>query len=173
MPAVTIDIKPIIIGVIGSNRDDSPAMAEARLIGEEIAKRGYVLLTGGGTGIMKAASEGAYRAGGLVVGILPGERGKGAPGYPNEFVHIPIYTGMSDGRNSITAKTPDVIIALPGGLGTISELAIALKSGIPVIGIEAPCLQSPGDATFHRANSVEEAMKILNRLLSSRNNIRT
>ncbi len=79
-------------------------MAEARLIGEEIAKRGYVLLTGGGTGIMKAASEGAYRAGGLVVGILPGERGKGAPGYPNEFVHIPIYTGMSDGRNSITAK---------------------------------------------------------------------
>ncbi len=173
MITFTINTKSIIVGVIGSNHDDSPAMAEAFRIGEEIAKRGHVLLTGGGTGIMKAASEGAYRAGGLVIGILPNERGTGPSGYPNEFVHIPIYTGMSDGRNVINAKTPHAIVALSGGFGTISEIAIALKSGTPVIGIKAPYLNSPGGAPFHQASSVEEAMKILDRLLSSRNSTHT
>ncbi|MEK6654648.1 MAG: TIGR00725 family protein, partial [Thermodesulfobacteriota bacterium] len=112
---ISIPRKPLIVGVMGSHGEEPEVREQARLLGEAIARRGHVLLTGGGTGLMKAASEGAHGAGGLVIGILPNDRQRPMNGYPNEFIDIAIYTGMYEARNVINAKTPHCLIALAGG----------------------------------------------------------
>ncbi len=150
---------------MGSHRGDAATLAEARRLGEEIAKRGHVLLTGGGGGVMRAASEGAFQAGGLVIAVLPNERQRPLEGYPNEFVDIPIWTGMGDGRNVINAKSPRVIVALSGGAGTLSEIALALKSGTPVIGLRSPAFDVPEAGRFHSAATVEEVMERMDGIL--------
>ena len=104
MRTIQMRERPRVIGVMGSHRGDARTLDEAYRIGEGIAKRGHVTLTGGGGGTMRAASEGARKAGGLVVAVLPTERRYPAKGYPNDFVDVPIYTGMSDARNAINAK---------------------------------------------------------------------
>ncbi|TFG37254.1 MAG: hypothetical protein E4H39_02505 [Syntrophobacterales bacterium] len=116
--------------------------------------------------MMKAASEGAHGAGGLVIGIIPSERKRPISGYPNDFVDIPIYTGMYDARNIINAKTPHVIVALGGGPGTLSEMAIAIKSGTPVIGVHAPKMECDDDNLFTPVASVEEALQKMDEILS-------
>ena len=126
-----------IIGIVGSGVE-SEASHLAYELGVLLAKEGFVLLTGGGGGIMEEASRGASEAGGTVVGILPNEGWEDrnlryAGEYPNPYVSIPIFTGMSDARNAINVKTSDVVVALPGGAGTLSEIALALKSNKPVI----------------------------------------
>jgi hypothetical protein len=165
MPEISVLRKPFIVGVMGSHKDEEAFIEQAQLLGEAIAKRGYVLLTGGGTGLMKAASEGAHRAGGLVIGILPNEKGRPIPGFPNEFVDIPIYTGMSDARNVINAKTPHVLIALNGSVGTLSEIALALRAGTPVIGLGCPEFAIAKDYDFTRVTSVEEAITAMEKIL--------
>jgi uncharacterized protein (TIGR00725 family) len=109
---------------------DDDTLGDARRTGALIAENGWVLLTGGrACGVMAAASDGASDAGGLVVGILPGDSREGAaPG-----VDIAIPTGMSDARNAISVLASQVVIALPGGAGTISEVALALKAERPVV----------------------------------------
>lgn len=159
--------KRTIVGIMGSHRDDDSSIDDARLLGEALAQRGHILLTGGGTGIMRAASEGAYSAGGLVVGILPGDRKTSRPGYPNEFVHIPIYTGMGDARNVINAITPDVIIALSGSYGTLSEIVLALNAATPVISLEAPSFECPSGAPLYPVSSVQESLDLLDHLLTT------
>jgi len=160
MSTISISRKSFIIGVMGSHRDESPAvMEEARRLGEGIAMRGHALLTGGGPGVMRAASEGAYRAGGLVIGVLPNDRRHPLEKYPNEYVDIPIYTGMSDARNVINAKTPHVIVALSGGPGTLSEMALALRAETPVISLHAPSFEIPGDYDLTMVDTVEEALQ--------------
>lgn len=166
MTKLTIKHKPVIVGIMGSHRENAPSMKDARVLGEAIAKRGHILLTGGGPGVMKAASEGAHGAGGLVIGILPSERKRPLSGYPNDFVDIPIYTGMYEARNIINAKTPHVIVALGGGAGTLSEMAIAVKSGTPVIGLHAPKMERADDDLFTPAESVDEALQKMDEILS-------
>ena len=151
----------IVIGVMGSHEEPHPLAGEARLLGEAIARRGYVLLTGGGTGLMKAASEGAWRAGGLVLGILPNDRRTPMPDYPNEFVDIAVFTGMREARNVINAKTPAVLVALAGGLGTLSEIALAIRAGTPVIGLRCRPVPLDGTPAFPVAESVEEVMTLI------------
>ena len=165
MSEISVLRKPFIIGVMGGHEIAADFIKQAQLIGEAVAKRGYVLLTGGGPGIMRAASEGAYRAGGLVIGILPNERRRHVPGYPNEFVDIPIYTGMSDARNAINAKTPHVLIALNGGMGTLSEIALALRAGTPVIGFGCPEFALEKGHDFTRVTSVEGAISVMENIL--------
>jgi uncharacterized protein (TIGR00725 family) len=166
MPRISIRRKPVIIGIMGSHKNDSSAVNEAYALGEAIAERGYVLLTGGGGGVMEAASEGAYRSGGLVIAILPSEKKRPLKGYPNEFVDIPIYTGMYDARNIINAKTPDIIVALNGSAGTLSEIAIALKSGTPVIGLHCPSIDLEDDEyEFLSVTSVDEAIRKIDELV--------
>jgi len=160
--------KPFIIGMMGGQDADPEILKEAQHLGDEIAKRGFIVLTGGGPGVMRAASEGAHRAGGLVIGILPNERKRPLAGYPNEFVDIPIYTGMWDARDAINAKTPHVLVALRGGAGTVAEIALAVKSGTPVI-----CLHDPGLAgpVFHDlivVETVEAVMEALDKMLGDR-----
>jgi uncharacterized protein (TIGR00725 family) len=162
---ISVQRRPLIIGVMGSRQEAAGALEQARLLGEAIALRGYVLLTGGGLGIMRAASEGAHRAGGLVIGILPNDRKRPMAGYPNEFVDIPIYTGMYEGRNVINAKTPHLLIALAGGAGTLSEIALALRAGTPVIGLDCPKVSLPGVDPLIRVESVEEALQEMDRMV--------
>jgi hypothetical protein len=106
-------------------------------------------------------------SGGLVIGILPNDRGHPLEGYPNEFIDIPIYTGMYEARNAINAKTPHLIIALAGGPGTLSEMALALKGDVPVIGLHAPRFSMEGDYRYHVVDSTEGAIKIMDQILTA------
>jgi uncharacterized protein (TIGR00725 family) len=166
MALISVERKPLIVGIMGSHRENAPSVNDARVLGGAIAERGHILLTGGGPGVMKAASEGAHSAGGLVIGILPTERKRPLPGYPNDFVDIPIYTGMYDARNIINAKTPHIIIALGGGTGTLSEMAIAVRSGTPVIALHAPRMECDDVDLFTPVTSVAEALQSLDEILS-------
>ena len=123
--------KKKFIAVIGSG-DCSPQ--EARLAedtGREIAQHGAVLVCGGLGGVMAAACRGATLAGGLTIGILPGDSRRSA----NPYVQIPIVTNLGEARNVIVVKTAQAVIAIGGGYGTLSEIGHALKNNIPVVGL--------------------------------------
>jgi hypothetical protein len=114
--------------VIGSS-DETGFMEEARAIGGFIAGKGCVLITGGRGGIMEAASKGAAERGGVVVGILPGE----GLDMANRHCTIVIPTGMGYARNVINILCADVVVAIGGKAGTLSELAYARIYGKPVV----------------------------------------
>lgn len=125
--------KPIV-AVIGAGQA-TPAEAErAYQVGQRIAQKGAVCVTGGLWGIMEAASHGAHDAGGLVMGVLPGSLATTA----NPYVDLPIVTNMGHARNVILCHTADLIVALGGHYGTLSEIAIALKIGKTVVGLDTP-----------------------------------
>ncbi len=121
-----------IIGVIGAANASEEEKRTSEEVGVLIAKRDCFLLCGGMGGVMEAACRGAKSAGGKTIGILPGPEASSA----NRFIDIPIVTGMGEARNVIVAKSSHSIIAIGGRLGTLSEISFALKSGIPVIGLD-------------------------------------
>ncbi len=166
---ITLSRSPVIIGVVGGHTSQEGVLFLAQELGRLIARKGYVLLTGGGTGVMEAASKGAHDAGGLVVGILPNDRGHPMKGYPNAFVDIPIYTGMLDARNVINAKTADVIMALKGSYGTISEIALALNAKTPVIAVDCPEFDHfETSPLFASVSTAPQAISLMEKLVSSR-----
>ena len=120
-----------IVGVIGSSKADPDILALAEEVGAEIAKRGAAVVCGGLTGVMEAVCKGARKEGGLTIGIIPSDSRDDA----NPYVQIPIVTGMGMGRNVMLVKTADVVIAVGGEFGTLSEIAHALKLGKIVIGL--------------------------------------
>ena len=122
--------KPII-GIIGAGAADSIQLKLAEEVGTRIAKENIVLVCGGMGGVMEAVSKGCFTAGGEVLGILPGPDGLEA----NPYVTIAIATNMGHSRNIIIAHTADILIAIGGEFGTLSELAIALKLGKTVISL--------------------------------------
>jgi len=122
----------MIVSVIGAGSCDKKIYSMAEEVGRLVAQKGAVLVTGGIGGVMEAASKGAKEAGGITVGILPGFSKEEA----NKFVDIPITTGLSHARNIIVAGSADAVIAISGEYGTLSEIAIALKLGKPVVGIK-------------------------------------
>jgi len=119
-----------ILAVFGASDASTEENVVAEQVGAEAARAGWAVLTGGGPGVMEAASRGAFEAGGLTVGILP----TAGPdcGYPNDWVRLPIYTGSGSARNAFNVLSADLCIAVGGGPGTLSEIALALKSGTPV-----------------------------------------
>jgi len=122
--------KPLV-GVMGASRCGEEVSKLAFRVGELIAERGAVLLCGGMGGVMEAACAGARQAGGLTIGILPGLDERDSP--PNQYVDVPIFTGLRDGRNWVNACACDALIAIAGGYGTLSEIALALKLGKPLV----------------------------------------
>ena len=120
-----------IIGVIGDSDPGPETAALAEKAGAEIARAGAVLVCGGLGGVMQAAARGAKEAGGLTVGVLPSYDAKSA----NPFIDIPIATGMGHARNVIIAATAHALIAMAGSYGTLSEIALGLKLGKPVISL--------------------------------------
>lgn len=123
-------IRQPIVGVMGGGVADAATLALAREVGRRLASGGALLLCGGRGGVMEAAAKGAREGGGRVIGILPFAPGEGEP---NRFVDCALFTGLGDGRNYVNARTSDVVIALRGGPGTLSEIALALKVGVPVV----------------------------------------
>ena len=122
--------------------------ALAEQVGAEIAHRGAVLVCGGLTGVMEAAARGAKNAGGLTIGILPGDDA----GEANRFIDIPIVTGLGEARNVVIVKTCHALIAVGGAYGTLSEITFALRAGKTVVGLgtwDLPAIvnaASPADA---------------------------
>jgi len=148
-----------IISVIGGGRETRKYyLEEAETVGRRIAEHGAVLLCGGLGGVMEAASRGAFTSGGIVVGIIPGETRDTA----NPYVTIPIVTGMGIGRNVIVARSADALIAVGGEYGTLSEIALALQMGKPVVAIGSWDI-----AGVQRAGNAEEAVTLALSLLEN------
>lgn len=122
--------KPVI-GVVGGRRVSKGMLKEAEEVGRHIALRQALLVCGGLGGVMEAASRGAKAGGGTTVGILPHDHKRGA----NEYIDIPVASGLGIGRNVIIARTADALIAVGGAYGTLSEIAFALQMEKPVVGI--------------------------------------
>ena len=147
----------MLIAVIRDGRCSEQVAALAEAVGRELARRGAVLICGGLGGVMEAACRGAKAAGGLTVGILPGTSHREA----NPYVDVPIVTGMGEARNVLVVQSAQAVIAVHGEYGTLSEIAHALKLGIPVIGLNTWHLQQNGQERqdIVRAASAEEAVE--------------
>jgi uncharacterized protein (TIGR00725 family) len=130
----------------------------ARQVGALIAKRGAVLLCGGRGGVMEAAARGAKEAGGLTIGIMPGMNASETP--PNPYIDIAIFTGLRDGRNWVNVCASDAIIAVSGGYGTLSEIALALKIGKPVVLLHSWELPSRDPVPLYIAQTPEQAVEL-------------
>ena len=120
-----------IISVIGGSAASPQACQLAKRVGRAVAEAGAVLLTGGRGGIMEAACEGCRQGGGLNLALLPGQDRSGA----NRHVDIALPTDLGDARNALVAGCGHAVVALEGGAGTLSEIALAVKRGIPVISL--------------------------------------
>ncbi len=121
-----------VIAVIGPSHASEKQKKVAEKVGILIAKREGVVLCGGMEGVMESACRGAKSVGGTTVGILPGTDLTSA----NRFIDIPVVTGMGEARNVIVAKSGHCVIAIGGELGTLTEISFALKSQIPVVGLD-------------------------------------
>lgn len=144
------------VGVIGASVCSNQTVELAREVGRELARRGSVIICGGRGGVMEGVARGAREENGIVIGILPGkDRAEGNP-----YLQYSIPTGLGDARNAIIACASDVLIAISGGYGTLSEIALARKMGKPVVGVETwevldSCGKDPG---ITRALTAEEAV---------------
>jgi uncharacterized protein (TIGR00725 family) len=134
------------VAVIGGFPCSSEDYSNAEIVGRELAKNNAVLICGGEGGVMEAACKGARSVGGITLGILPGDNRKSA----NEYVSIPLVTGLGSARNLIIVKSSRVAIAIGGGYGTLSEISFALKYGIPVVGLNT--------WSFSRNNQIDNSI---------------
>ena len=148
----------MIIAVIGSAEANEELVKLATKVGYELARNGVMIVCGGLGGVMTAVCKGAKEAGGLTIGILPGND----PNSANEFVDIPICTGMSYARNVIVVKTGLSVIAVGGAYGTLSEIGHALGEDIPVIGLKTWDFtqENLDNKLFTNAQSPSEAVNL-------------
>ena len=155
-----------IIGVMGGGTASPNDLEIAYQLGGLIAQNGWVLLNGGRrAGIMEASAKGAKSQGGLTVGILPDESRRGT----SSFIDIPVLTGMGNARNCINVLSSDVVVACPGGAGTLSEIALALKVRRPVILLNFNAGNAFDSYTeqglLHHATTPEEVVELIKKLL--------
>lgn len=122
----------IHIGVIGAGECSPEIYHQANEVGHLIGKNEWVLFCGGLGGVMEGAAKGCYQSGGMTVGILPGKEKDSA----NPFIRLSIATGLGEARNLLVVRASDVVVAIAGGYGTLSEIGLALKIGKPVIGLK-------------------------------------
>lgn len=148
----------IQVSVIGSGAEHE---ARAETVGRLIAERGATLVCGGRDEVMAAAARGAKAAGGVTVGILPGEsRDEASP-----WIDHVVVTGVGHARNLAVAASGDAVIAVGGAFGTLSEIALARVLGRPVVVLE-PGLAVPGEG-IERASTPEEAVELAFRLIGA------
>ena len=120
------------VSVIGGGAPGPEPLETAERLGEELGGRGHTIVCGGLHGVMEAACRGANAAGGQTIGILPGSD----PDAANEYVDIPIATGLGDARNVLVVMNGSAVVAIDGSYGTLSEIAHALNADRPVIGLD-------------------------------------
>lgn len=127
-------------------------------MGGLLAERGAMLVCGGLGGAMEAACRGAKAAAGTTLGILPGTNRRDA----NRYVDVAVATGLAEGRNALVVRTADAVIAVGGAYGTLSEIALALRAGIPVVGLATWELARQGrpDQAVIRASTPAEAVEL-------------
>jgi len=154
------------VAVIGASQC-SPRLAQwAEEVGEGIATLPADLVCGGLGGVMEAAARGAKRGGARTIGLLPGIHKEAA----NPFIDIVLPTGMGQARNVLVVLAADVVVAVGGELGTLSELSLALKHDIPVVGVDTwpveGWLEDPS-IPFSQAKDPQEALRIVRQWLTS------
>lgn len=153
-------VEPLQLAVVGAAECDEALAGLAREVGRRAAGAGAVVITGGRGGVMAAASAGAREAGGLAVGILPGADASSSS--PNSHLNAAVYTGMGQARNQIVVLSGAAVIAIGGGWGTLSEIALALKHRVPVITLESWTPKRPDgrrEPGLARATSPAEAVE--------------
>jgi uncharacterized protein (TIGR00725 family) len=147
-----------VISVIGGHKCTDEVEQIAHNLGKKLAKVAGILVSGGLSGTMKAVCQGFKDSGGLTIGIIPSYEKAAA----NEFVDIAIPTGMGLARNVLVVKSADVVIALPGEAGTLSEIAYCLQFAIPVISLNSWDIKG-----VIKVKTVEEAVAKAEELLKS------
>ena len=120
-----------VIAVVGAGTASPEDEAAARRVGLGLAQAGATVVCGGLGGVMAAACAGAREAGGATIGILPGTDRRDA----NPHVLVAVPTGLGEARNALVVRAADAVVAVGGAYGTLSEIAFALKSGVPVVGL--------------------------------------
>ena len=123
----------MMIGVVGGDPAPERELSLAEEVGRELARRGSTLVCGGRGGVMEAACRGARGEGGHTVGILP----EADRSQANPFVEFPIVTGLGVARNAVVVLSSEALIAVDGGYGTLSEIAIAMQFEIPVVALNS------------------------------------
>ncbi len=176
------------VSVIGAGRADEALYETARELGRGLAQAGYVVVCGGLGGVMEAAARGAHEAGGTAIGLLPShERGSA-----NAYLDFVLTTGLGEARNVVVASSGDVVVAIGGEYGTLSEIGLAAKIGRPVVLLDSwrldhtvrepgktesaspqgvpggpPAEPARGPSSIAYASSVEEALSLVRAHLSS------
>ena len=145
------------VAVVGAGVAAAEEERVAREVGRLLAEAGVAVVCGGLDGVMAAACRGAKEAGGTTIGILPGDDRTAA----NAWVDVAIPTGMGEARNAIVVRSSDAVIAVGGEFGTLSEIALALKLGRPVVGLATWTLERDGMGLdpIVRATTPEDAVR--------------
>jgi len=156
--------KPVQVSVIGAGSCGEELEKIAERIGELLAEKGCIIVNGGRGGVMEAVSRGASRKGGIVVGVLP-DRSEGNP-----YLTVRLKTNLGHARNVIIAQSGDVVIAVGGSYGTISEMAIALKEGKKVVAVKPPVVLKGVTIAETAEEAVEKALNTLKALLEKGEN---
>lgn len=146
------------VAVVGGGDASDDACRLAEDLGAELARRGAVVVTGGLGGVMEAASRGAKAGEGSTIGILPTTDRSDA----NAWVDVAVPTGLGEGRNLLVVRAADAVVAVAGEFGTLSEIALALRAGTPVVGLRTWELARDGrpvDAIVVATSPVEAAEK--------------
>ncbi len=152
-----------VVGVIGGHECNKEVEQLARSLAKKLAKVVGILVSGGLSGVMKAVCQGFKAGGGVTIGIIPGYDKSSA----NKYVDIVIPTGLGLARNVLVVKSADVVIALPGKAGTLSEIAYCLQFGIPIISLKS--WDIPGVIKVKTADqAIKCAEKILKRIKCGR-----
>jgi len=152
----------MMVAVCGPNEATLEEAELAEAVGEALARRGCAVICGGRDGVMAAACRGAKRAGGVTIGVLPGYDRRAA----NPWVDYAICTGMGEARNAIVVASADVVIAVGGGLGTLSEIALALKLGKRVVSLGSWALEDQrlarqeAQQLYRQAVTVDQAIEL-------------
>ena len=144
-------VRPLV-AVIGGSTCTSEEAEWAGVVGRLLAERGAVLLCGGLGGVMEAAARGAKQGQGLTVGILPGND----PADANPFIDVPLATGMGEMRNALIVRAAQAVIAIGGGWGTLSEIALAQRIGTPIVGLHDAF---PSVVDMPRVTTPEQAVR--------------
>jgi uncharacterized protein (TIGR00725 family) len=145
----------VYVAVVGPGVATPEQEADAEAVGRGLGEAGATVVCGGLGGVMAAACRGARAGGGLTVGLLPGLSRDEA----NRWVDVAVPTGLGEARNVLVVRAADVVVAVGGEYGTLSEIAFALKAGTPVVG-----LGSWGIEGVQPAESADDAVSLALRL---------
>lgn len=151
---------PPYVAVVGPGAPEDPALLDqAREAGRLLAERGYVVLTGGLGGVMAAAASGVAEAGGTAVALLPGhDRADASDGHT-----VALPTGLGEMRNALLVRAADAVLAVGGAWGTLSEIALAARTGRPVLAVASWDLPAPVEACPDVATAVRRIAETLGR----------